>query len=248
MLKRIKRRPATTSTTYDRDYFGAGWETENGCSTRQWVLIKEARRGSDSGCRVRHGFWISSYDGRRTRDPSNFDIDHLVPLGEAWVSGASRWSAGTRQRYANDLGYSGTLRAVSATSNRSKGDADPASWMPPRAIHRCKYIGTWIAVKYRWHLTIDPAERAVLARYVKQCGRKSDVPIPPRARVRISKRPIGGRRPSRPHSGGKHSSSRDRRYATCAEVKARGLGPYVKGRDREYDWYTDRDRDGRVCE
>lgn len=252
MLKRIKRRPATSSASYQRAYFGDSWSTEYGCTTRQWVLIKESRRGSEAGCRVRHGFWISAYDGRRTRNPSTFDIDHLVPLGEAWVSGASRWTAGTRRRYANDLAYSGTLRAVSASSNRSKGDADPANWLPPRAIHRCKYIGTWIAVKYRWKLTIDPAERRVLASYVKSCGRKSDVPKPRRALVRIATHPVRARPTRRPSStrgrAHKNYKQRDRRYRTCSEAKAHGLGPYFKGVDREYNWYRDADDDGKVCE
>jgi hypothetical protein len=185
MLRRLKVRAAAGSASYDRERFG-GWRTRDGCTTRERVLIKESRRGREAGCHVRRGFWLSVYDGERTRDPSDFDIDHLVPLGEAWVSGARRWTPGTSERYTNDLGYSGTLRAVSAGSNRAKGDQDPASWMPPRAIHHCKYIGTWIAVKYRWRLTIDRAERAVLWRYVDRCARKSDVPIPDRARVRYS--------------------------------------------------------------
>jgi hypothetical protein len=246
MLRRVPRRPESSRAPYQRAYFGPGWTTRDGCTTRQRVLIKEARRGSDVGCLVRHGLWISAYDGRRFTNPADLDIDHLVPLGEAWRSGASRWSAGTRIRYANDTGYQGTLRAVSAGSNRSKSDADPASWMPPRKIHRCKYIGTWLAVKYRWHLGANPAERAVLGRYVQACGRKSDVPVPRRARVRISKRPLPGTSERRRERNRDRQS--DRRYNTCAEAIARGLGPYRRGVDREYDWYTDRDSDGIVCE
>lgn len=40
----------------------------------------------------------------------------------------------------------------------------------------------------------------------------------------------------------------DPRYATCAEVKAHGLGPYYRGQDVEYGWYRDQDNDGIVCE
>lgn len=184
MLARVKTRPESGAASYERDLFGSGWRTRNGCTTRQWVLIAETRRGSETGCLVRRGLWVSVYDGERVRDPSDLDVDHLVPLEQAWVSGARRWTSGTRRNYANDLGYAGTLRAVTASTNRSKGGADPADWMPPRQIHHCKYIGTWIAVKYRWRLSADPAERRVLARYVKRCGRKSDVPIPRRAAVR----------------------------------------------------------------
>ena len=40
----------------------------------------------------------------------------------------------------------------------------------------------------------------------------------------------------------------DPRFGTCKEAKANGYGPYVRGRDVEYNWYTDRDGDGIVCE
>ena len=42
-----------------------------------------------------------------------------------------------------------TLIAVSATSNRSKGDQDPVSWQPPAAGYRCTYATDWIALKTR---------------------------------------------------------------------------------------------------
>ncbi len=40
----------------------------------------------------------------------------------------------------------------------------------------------------------------------------------------------------------------DHRYATCAQAKAHGLGPYYRGVDPEYAWYRDADHDGIVCE
>lgn len=40
----------------------------------------------------------------------------------------------------------------------------------------------------------------------------------------------------------------DRRYENCAQVIDAGLGPYKQGRDPEYQWYVDDDRDGWVCE
>lgn len=40
----------------------------------------------------------------------------------------------------------------------------------------------------------------------------------------------------------------DPRYGTCAEAKSHGYGPYYKGKDPEYYWYIDRDKDGIVCE
>lgn len=253
MLERVPHRAETTSDTYRREYFG-GWNYRSGCTTRQHVLIRQSKQGRRVGCTVVSGSWTSAYDGVKTRNPSSFDIDHLVPLREAWRSGASRWNVPTRERYANDLGYAATLRAVTANSNRVKGDRDPAQWMPPRQIHHCKYIGSWIAVKYRWKLSADPAERRVLARYVKSCGRKADVQVPRRGVVRISKHPVGSRKPAKKRSFSgttKPRSSKgklDRRHKTCKEAIRPGLGPYRRGVDPEYNWYRDADRDGLVCE
>ena len=79
-----------------------------------------------SGCDIQRGRWYSYYDAKTFTRSSGLDIDHLVPLAEAWDSGARRWTADTRQRYANDLGDPRSLLAVSASTNRSKGDQDPA--------------------------------------------------------------------------------------------------------------------------
>lgn len=40
----------------------------------------------------------------------------------------------------------------------------------------------------------------------------------------------------------------DPRFGTCRAAIAAGYGPYVRGVDPEYDWYSDADRDGTVCE
>lgn len=37
-------------------------------------------------------------------------------------------------------------------------------------------------------------------------------------------------------------------FSTCAAAIERGYGPYYRGRDVEYGWYTDSDSDGVVCE
>ena len=69
---------------------------------------------------------------------SDVDIDHLVPLKEAWDSGAERWGAATRERYANDLGDPRTLVAVTDNVNQSKGDQDVADWLPE--FNHCRYV------------------------------------------------------------------------------------------------------------
>ena len=172
-------------TGYDRDLFRHWVDADgDGCDTREEVLLEESLTPTQTttGCRVTSGSWSSAFDGVTTRDPSSFDVDHMVPLAEAWDSGAREWSAATRQAFANDLGYAGSLIAVSASSNRSKGDRDPAEWLPPSISYRCTYVTTWIAVKYRWSLSVDPVERTALQSAVTSCGNPT-VSLPPKART-----------------------------------------------------------------
>jgi hypothetical protein len=159
-------------TGYRRDLF-VHWIDANGdgCDTRHEVLIEQSLTPVTvgTGCSLSGGSWFSFYDGLTFTDPSQLDIDHMVPLAEAWDSGASVWSADRRERYANDLGVPWALIAVSASSNRSKGDSDPAEWMPPAASAECTYLAEWLAVKVRWRLAVDPAERAALSGMIGDC-------------------------------------------------------------------------------
>ena len=143
----------------------------DGCTTRNDVLIAEAVSAPavGAGCVLAGGSWYSAYDGVTTSDPGSFDIDHMVPLKEAWVSGAYAWSDARREAYANDLGVAYALIAVSASSNRSKSDADPSEWLPPLGAYRCTYVGEWLAVKVRWGLTVNYNEWIVLNRYANEC-------------------------------------------------------------------------------
>lgn len=162
---------------YAREKFGDWLDlNRNGCDTRQEVLIAERLAGQVRGCAVTHGRWLSSYDGITFRNPARLDIDHRVPLEEAWASGAWRWTTSTRHRYANDLGYALSLMAVSASTNRSKGDREPREWLPPLPSVRCAYIKAWIGVKYRWRLAVDSAEKSYLTRQLTRCDPLMTVP------------------------------------------------------------------------
>lgn len=172
LLAQINVTPEYT-TGYDRSKFTLWIDADHdGCNTRYEVLIAEARTKPHVGanCTLSGGKWFSQYDGVTTTNPSTFDIDHLVPLAEAWQSGAWRWDAGTRTRYANDLGYSADLIAVSAHSNRSKGDQEPQSWLPPRTSYDCTYMAYWVAVKWRWHLNVNSSEKSFLTTKLTACG------------------------------------------------------------------------------
>ena len=151
---------------YDRDHFSHWSDLDgDGCDTRREVLIRDSRVQStldpNRTCWVVSGLWYSHYDGEWVEGPSSLDIDHLVPLAEAWDSGAHSWEPGRREEFAND---EGALLAVTARSNRAKGASDPAGWMPSNEDFTCPYAAAWIAVKARWNLTMDHEESDFLQR------------------------------------------------------------------------------------
>ncbi|WP_084541075.1 HNH endonuclease family protein [Nocardioides alkalitolerans] len=171
---------ATESRTgYDRDLFKHWVDADgDGCSTRNEVLIAEADDAPSVGssCALTGGRWFSYYDATSYTSASSLDIDHMVPLAEAWDSGASGWTPARREAFANDLGEDYSLIAVSAATNRSKGDQDPAEWMPP-AGYVCRYVTEWVSVKVRWGLTVDSAERSALTSLASGCSQTVSVEV-----------------------------------------------------------------------
>jgi hypothetical protein len=99
-----------------------------------------------------------------------------VPLKEAWDSGAKSWDAAKRQAYANDLGYAWSLDAVTDNENQSKADRDPADWLPDQ--QQCRYAIHWVAIKTRWGLAVDVAEKVELTSLLtgKCAARKVRIP------------------------------------------------------------------------
>ena len=158
---------------YDRDLFKHWSDADgDGCNARYEVLIEESLTPVkvSSGCKLSGGTWISAFDLLETSDPSKFDVDHMVPLKEAWDSGAWAGDAKTREAYANDLDYDMSLIAVSASSNRSKSDRDPADWLPTNKDYWCEYITAWVQVKTRWSLSMDRAEKAKIEDVAEDCS------------------------------------------------------------------------------
>ncbi|MFI2764881.1 HNH endonuclease family protein [Streptomyces echinatus] len=161
---------------YNRLTSFGGWidADRDGCNTRAEVLLDEAVEAPEiSGrCTLTGGLWYSYYDDAYRQ--SGLDIDHLVPLAEAWDSGASAWTKQERVAYANDLADPVHLVAVTDRYNRQKADKDPADWMPPYEGARCRYITEWVHVKTRYHLSVDPREKDALTAHAAQCP---DVPV-----------------------------------------------------------------------
>jgi hypothetical protein len=61
------------------------------------------------------------------------------------------------------------LAAVTDNVNQAKGDQDPATWMPPYSSAHGRYINEWVAVKLRWRLTVDSAEKSALTSWASNC-------------------------------------------------------------------------------
>ncbi|ANP57207.1 hypothetical protein AVL59_46445 [Streptomyces griseochromogenes] len=165
---------AEVRTGYQRTSFkhwNAGNNPNDGCNTRAEVLISEAIDPPLilPGCKLSGGRWWSYYDSKWISSAAALDVDHMVPLAEAWDSGASQWTAGRREAYANDLDVPTSLVAVSAASNRSKADQDPAQWLPPTVEVTCRYLSEWVATKLRWGLTADAEEVDALKQLAQSC-------------------------------------------------------------------------------
>ncbi|HEY1174772.1 MAG TPA: HNH endonuclease family protein [Phytomonospora sp.] len=164
---------AEIRTGYDRDLFQHWIDADgDGCNTRYEILIAEATTAPSvgSGCTLTGGRWFSYYDGATWTQPSDLDIDHFVPLAESWDSGSRNWTSTQRRNFANDLGDSRSLIAVTDDVNQAKGDKDPREWLPPLSSVRCRYITEWVAVKIRWRLTVDSAEKSTLTSLANGCS------------------------------------------------------------------------------
>ncbi|WP_332641725.1 lamin tail domain-containing protein [Aeromicrobium sp.] len=154
---------------YLRSYFGKGWiDADKDCrDTRQEVLARESLVPVTKGCKIYLGKWLSYYDNKTWTKSFQVQIDHLVPLAEAWDSGAYQWTKATRIRFANDLKEKRGLVPTTSDLNYDKVADDP-QWYVPK-VNKCKYIASWIAVKARWSMTVDQREKEAIDRVMKGC-------------------------------------------------------------------------------
>jgi hypothetical protein len=158
------------STGYDRDLFPTWSAQGEDCDTRDVVLQRDGQSvKTGAECKITQGSWFSVYDGKTVTDPKDLDIDHMVPLANAWRTGAKDWSTEQREQFANDL-TNPQLLAVSLSTNRSKGDRDPAEWKPPRREYWCEYAQRWIAVKGYWKLHVRAVEKTALEEMLATCA------------------------------------------------------------------------------
>lgn len=169
MLGQLTEKDPGSMDGYSRDKFPHWIDQGKSCDTREVVLKRDGenvKTGSD--CYPTSGTWKSPYDDGTWKKASDVDIDHVVPLAEAWRSGASDWTQDKRQELANNLKIS-QLVAVTDNVNQQKSDKDPAEWMPPKESYHCQYARMWIWVKHEYKMTADSGEKAALKKALGTC-------------------------------------------------------------------------------
>ncbi|MEU3655310.1 HNH endonuclease family protein [Streptomyces sp. NPDC032161] len=155
---------------YSRSKFPHWASQGESCDTRETVLGRDGTGVErDDKCRAVSGKWVSVYDDETFTNASDLDIDHTVPLANAWRSGARAWTQDRRKAFANDLTHP-QLLAVSAASNRSKGDQGPDEWQPPTRTYWCTYARSWVSVKATYELSVTAAEKDTLGEMLDTCG------------------------------------------------------------------------------
>ncbi|MEU3192918.1 HNH endonuclease family protein [Streptomyces sp. NPDC006992] len=169
MLDGLSEQAEGSMDGYSRDKFPHWSSQGDNCNTREAVLKRDGE-GVETGadCYPTKGSWTSPYDGETWTEPSDLDIDHVVPLAEAWRSGASGWTQDKREELANNLEIA-QLLAVTDNVNQEKGDKDPAEWMPPSSGYHCTYARMWVWVKDTYGMTADTEEKAALEKVLSGC-------------------------------------------------------------------------------
>jgi len=234
-------------TGYTRAQFGQAWydTDKNGCDTRNDILRRDLKsRQMQNACKVLAGTLDPDpYTGTSIRfvygGASEVDIDHVVALSDAWQKGAATWAAGKRLALANDPL---NLLAVDASTNRSKGDGDAATWLPPYKAFRCTYVARQVAVKGKYAIWVTSAERDAMTRVLTTCP---TMPLPgPGSASTVAALPAGQPAPQPAPAPAPPASVY---YANCDAVRAAGAAPIHRG-DPGYASRLDRDGDGIGCE
>ncbi len=168
-------------TDYSRSQFGHGWSNDNGCDTRNRILARDLEQTSlDQSCHVLAGVLHDPYTGKTIqfiRGPDSSDevqIDHVVPLSNAWQTGAQQLSLERRISLANDPL---NLLAVDGEANQQKSDGDAATWLPAQKAFRCQYVARQIAVKRTYSLWVTSAEKEAISTVLSTCP-DQQLPLP----------------------------------------------------------------------
>lgn len=179
LLAKLPIKGRAPLTGYNRAQFGQAWTDNNnapgghnGCDTRDDILRRDLVDVQPaSGCEIKSGTLHDPYTGKTiqfVRGPQStlVQIDHVVPLGDAWQTGAQQLSADKRTDLANDPRE---LLAVDGQANEQKGDGDAATWLPPQKSFRCSYVERQVEVKSIYGLWVTQAEHDAIEGILKSC-------------------------------------------------------------------------------
>lgn len=175
-LSGLQVRAAGSMSGYSRDVFphwrdasDNGWPTapNDKCNARNAALHRDGADVTMSAtCTKLEGTWVDPYSAKKYDASSDIDIDHIVPLANAWRSGADGWTTAQRTGYAND-----PLVLVSADDslNQAKGDKGPEEWTPPLKESGCLYAVRWTFTKAKYRLSVTSAEKSAVSSLLQTC-------------------------------------------------------------------------------
>ena len=174
VLKTLPVKSWANHAGYSRSQFGEGWADLGACDTRNYILKRDLKNivmKAGEACIVASGILQDPYTGKKinfvrgVKTSLAVQIDHVVALSNAWVTGAQQLAYATRVKLANDPLE---LLAVDGPTNQSKSDSDAAEWLP-RASYQCAYVARQISVKKKYKLWVTSAEKSAMARVLATC-------------------------------------------------------------------------------
>ncbi|MGP5218232.1 MULTISPECIES: HNH endonuclease family protein [Micrococcaceae] len=227
VLKALPVKGKAPATGYQRNVkFGNGFKdfNHNKCDERQDTLKRDMSRvkyKDRKHCQVASGRLNDAYTGRAINwkvKAGSVDIDHVVALKNAWISGGRKLSPKQRQALANDPL---NLMASAASANRSKGDRNAAEWLPANKRFRCQYVATQISVKHKYALAVTSAEKSGMSRVLRSCPKQRAAKVTP---IKPAGTPSTTARKPAAKKSAKTATRRVHPGAFCSPRGAKGVG------------------------
>ncbi len=176
-MDKVTARFPLPAIPYNRDRHFGGWirgvDSSQSClNTRGYILKRDSKTSVsvNNSCTVQTGAWYDNYTGRIFNQASAIQIDHLVPLKNAYMTGAYEWDGYKRCLYSNYMGNNFHLIAVSGTENMKKSDKSPREYIPPNKKYTCQYLKIWLQTKYIWSLRFTPTEVSAIKNIARSSG------------------------------------------------------------------------------
>lgn len=159
---------------YNRDLHFGGWLRDSGVdsclNTRGKVLIRDSSSSVTffpNGCAVETGSWNDPYTARLHTHSKDIQIDHVVALKNAYMTGAHEWDFKKRCLYGNFLGNNFHLMSVNGKENMKKSDSTPSGYVPPNKAFTCQFVKNWLYIKLIWELRTTPKETTAIKNIVR---------------------------------------------------------------------------------